>query len=210
MIEKVQYITQDNAQLSHSEQALMMFKNGIKWVQLRMKNTSEDVILAEAKKIMTYAEHYEGTLILNDSVKLAKELGVRIIHLGISDMPIDEARAILGPEVIIGGTANTFDQVKLQVERGADYVGVGPFRFTTTKKNLSPTLGLEGYKTLIDKMKACNIDIPLFAVGGVKLDDVEVLNAVGVNCFAISGDLLHSCLDGNMQAFQNLRTLKKL
>jgi len=196
-INNVQYITQDHPQLSHADQALAMFRLGVKWVQLRMKEASEDDIIAAAKQILIYAEQEGGTLILNDSVALAKALGVKAVHLGLNDMPIDKAREVLGPEVIIGGTANTFEQVQLQVARGADYVGVGPFRFTTTKKNLSPTLGLKGYQSLLQQMKDAAIDLPLFCVGGITMNDVDDLRSIGIRHFAISGDLLDIVLTGN-------------
>ncbi len=187
-MEKIQYITRDSDRFSHAEQALFMFQMGIKWVQLRMKNASRSALRHEALSILKYAEKEGGTLILNDDVMLAKRLRVSAVHLGLNDMPIDEARAILGEEVMIGGTANTFEQIKLQVARGADYVGVGPFRFTSTKEKLSPTLGLEGYKMLISQMKKANINVPLFAVGGITSGDVSDLESVGVKHFAASGD----------------------
>lgn len=201
MITTIQYITQDHPTISHSEQALAMFKNGIKMVQLRMKDADEKSIIAEAEKIQKYAQEYDAVFLLNDSVDLAKKLGVKAVHLGLNDMPINEARAILGDDVMIGGTANTFEQIQLQVSRGADYVGVGPFRFTTTKKNLSPTLGLDGYKILLEQMKNANISIPLFAVGGITMADIEGLKKVGVEHFAISGDLLKMCLAQTQDRF---------
>ncbi|MDA3854258.1 MAG: thiamine phosphate synthase [Bacteroidales bacterium] len=196
-IQNIQYITQDHPRLSHAEQALAMFRLGVKWVQLRIKNATEEEIVAEAKRILKYAEQEGGTLILNDSVALAKKLGVKAVHLGLSDMPINQARVILGDDVVLGGTANTFEQIQLQVARGADYVGVGPFLFTTTKKNLSPTLGLDGYQRLLQQMKEVAIDLPLFCVGGVTMDDVDDLRAIGIHHFAISGDLLDIVLTGN-------------
>lgn len=208
-MENIQYITQDNLELSHSDQALAMFRLGVKWVQLRMKGASENEIIEEAQKILKCAEQEGGTLILNDSVELALNLGVKAVHLGLNDMPIDEARTILGHDVIIGGTANTFEQIQLQVARGADYVGVGPFRFTTTKKNLSPTLGLDGYQQLMQQMKEADIDLPLFAVGGITMSDVADLKTTGVNHFAISGDLLKVINTGNIDSLEAIKAYLK-
>lgn len=210
LIENVQYITQDDNKLSHAYQAKAMFRMGVKWVQLRMKDASEAEIIEEANKILQYAEKDGGTLILNDSVELAQKLGVKAVHLGLNDMPIDEARAILGPDVIIGGTANTFDQILLQVSRGADYVGVGPFRFTTTKKNLSPTLGLDGYYKLLQQMKEADINLPVFAVGGITMNDVVDLKTTGINHFAISGDLLKVINTGNIDSMGAISAYLKL
>lgn len=195
-IAKVQYITQDSPHISHSDQALAMFDKGLEWVQLRMKDAEEKVIAKEAEKILKYAGQYQGLLILNDDVHLAKKIGVTAVHIGLNDMPADEARLLLGDEVIIGGTANTFEQIQQQVARGVDYIGVGPFRFTTTKKNLSPIVGAQGYATLLAQMVEAGIDLPLFAVGGIVINDVEALMEIGLKHFAISGDLLKSHLRG--------------
>lgn len=87
-------------------------------------------------------------------------------------MPIAEARQILGKDFIIGGTANTFEDVQMHYQAGADYIGCGPFRFTTTKKNLSPILGLEGYKAIVSQMKTAGINLPIVAIGGITYDDI--------------------------------------
>lgn len=82
-------------------------------------------------------------------------------------MPVAEARKMLGKDFIIGGTANTFEDVKMHYEARADYIGCGPFRFTTTKKNLSPVLGLEGYRSIVSQMKEAGIHLPIVAIGGI-------------------------------------------
>lgn len=123
---------------------------------------------------------------------LVKELQIDGVHLGKNDMPIAEARKILGDGFIIGGTANTFEDVKAHYEAGADYIGCGPFRFTTTKEKLSPILGLEGYKDIIQKMKEESIDIPLVAIGGITKEDIPEIMKTGVNGIALSGCILHA------------------
>ena len=131
---------------------------------------------------------------------LVKELQIDGVHLGKNDMPIAEARKILGDGFIIGGTANTFEDVKAHYEAGADYIGCGPFRFTTTKEKLSPILGLEGYREIIHRMKGNNcadmkgesIDIPLVAIGGITKEDIPEIMKTGVNGIALSGCILHA------------------
>ena len=189
-IPKIQYITQDHPSLSHSEQAKLAFEKGIEAVQIRMKDTNDDEILSEAMLAMKYAKQFDGTLIINDSIEIAKKVGTHAVHLGLSDMPIDEARRIVGNDIILGGTANTIEDILLQKSRGANYVGLGPFRHTTTKKNLSPILGLEGYKTIISELRDKNIDIPLVAVGGILWDEIDLLLNEGIYGVAISGSLL--------------------
>lgn len=189
-IPKIQYITQDHPELSHSMQAKLAFEKGIEAVQIRMKNSSKAELLKEARMAMQYANEMDGTLIINDSITIAKEVGAHALHLGLKDTPIDEARRVLGNEIIIGGTANTIDDIILQKTRGADYVGLGPYRNTSTKKNLSPILGIEGFQNILSEMNKKEIKIPLVAVGGILLDEIEMLQLAGMYGVAISGALL--------------------
>jgi thiamine-phosphate pyrophosphorylase len=179
-ISKLHYIT---ASPAHAEEAC---KGGVDWIQLRVKNKSEDewkLIAEETKKI---CKKYGAKLIVNDSVKLAKIIGADGVHLGKDDMPPDEARKLLGPNFIIGGTANTFEDIKRLALLKVDYIGLGPFRFTQTKKNLSPLLGLDGYKDLIKECASQNIHVPIIAIGGIQLNDVETLFGTGVYGLAVS------------------------
>ena len=134
----------------------------------------------------------EAILILDDHVELAKKLEVDGVHLGKKDMPIGEARQMLGEAFIIGGTANTFEDVKLHHAAGADYLGIGPFRFTTTKKNLSPVLGLEGYTSILAQMNEAGIRIPVVAIGGIVAEDIPAIMETGVNGIALSGAILQA------------------
>ena len=107
-------------------------------------------------------------------------------------MPVAQARQFLGKNYIIGGTANTFEDVMLHYRSGADYIGCGPFRFTTTKQKLSPTLGLEGYRNIIQQMTEANIHIPIVALGGITRYDISDILATGVQGIALSGTILNS------------------
>ncbi len=194
-IADIQYITQNSKYLSHAQQAKLMFLNGITWVQIRMKNCSHKLILEQSAEALQYAKKYKGTLIINDSVEIAKEIKAHGVHLGLNDIPVNDARAILGEKYIIGGTANTFHDIELQANYGADYIGLGPFRFTTTKNNLSPIIGLEGYKTIAKNLKRLKIKIPVVAVGGVTLEDISPIKKAGLHGAAISGALLKPFLE---------------
>ncbi|MPQ46679.1 thiamine phosphate synthase [Marinifilum sp. N1E240] len=196
-IPKIQYITQDSARFSHSEQARLMFEKGIECVQIRMKNSTEEEILTQAKQALQSAKKYGKTLIINDSIEIAKEIGAHGVHLGLSDTPINEARDFLGDEFIIGGTTNTIEDIQLQQSRGANYVGLGPFKHTTTKKNISPIIGLNGYKEILFQMKNLKLDIPIIAVGGIQLNDIETLTQTGLYGVALSGALLQTLNNHN-------------
>ena len=132
----LQFITHRTERYSYFESARMALEGGCKWIQLRMKDAPLDEVEAVALQLKPLCKEHEAILILDDHVELAKKLEVDGVHLGKKDMPIDQARQILGEAFIIGGTANTFEDVLLHYRAGADYLGIGPFRFTTTKQNL--------------------------------------------------------------------------
>ena len=121
-----------------------------------------------------------------------RELHADGVHLGQNDMPIREARRLLGDGFIIGGTANTFDQVRAHYESSADYIGCGPFRFTTTKQKLAPVLGLDGYRTIISEMEEAHIHIPIVAIGGITEEDIPDILQTGVSGIALSGTVLRA------------------
>ena len=141
---KLQFITHQTEQYSYLDSARMALEGGCKWIQLRMKEAPLDEVERVALELKPLCKQHDALLVLDDHVELTKKLEVDGVHLGKNDMPIAEARRVLGEGFIIGGTANTFDDVKAHYQAGADYIGCGPFRFTTTKKNLSHVLGLEG------------------------------------------------------------------
>jgi thiamine-phosphate pyrophosphorylase len=123
---------------------------------------------------------------------LAKQIVADGVHLGLSDMNIAEARAILGKTKIIGATANTFEDIIYQINSGCDYIGLGPFQYTKTKKNLSQILGLEGYHSIITQLKDSQIEIPIYAIGGITLENVNALMETGIHGIAVSGIITQS------------------
>ena len=188
----IQFITHETGSISYVEGARMALEGGCKWIQLRMKDASDDEVRKAAAEIQPMCKEHEAVFLLDDRVELVKELHADGVHLGKNDMPIDEARRILGEEYIIGGTANTFEDIQRIAAQGADYIGCGPFRFTTTKKNLAPVLGIEGYRDIIAKMSNAGIHIPLVAIGGITPDDIDEILATGVQGIAVSGTVLNA------------------
>ena len=170
----------------------MALEGGCKWIQLRMKDAPLDEVEAVALQLKPLCKEHEAILILDDHVELAKKLEVDGVHLGKKDMPIDQARQKLGEAFIIGGTANTFEDVLLHYRAGADYLGIGPFRFTTTKQNLSPVLGLEGYVSILAQMQEAHIELPVVAIGGITYEDIPAILRTGVNGIALSGTILRA------------------
>lgn len=156
---KLQFITHFTDTYSYLDSARMALEGGCRWVQLRMKHASDEETEAVAVEVQKLCRTYGATFLIDDRVELVRKLKADGVHLGKNDMPIAEARKILGKDFLIGGTANTFDDVQAHYEAGADYIGCGPFRFTTTKEKLSPILGLEGYRSIVQQMKAEGIHL---------------------------------------------------
>lgn len=186
----LQYISHFTPQISYAEGIRMALEGGCRWIQLRMKDAPAEEIIACAEEVLPLCRRHGAKFLLDDHVELVRQLGADGVHLGKNDMPVDEARTILGPDIIIGGTANTIEDIIRLHKQGADYIGCGPFRFTTTKKNLSPILGLEGYKSIVLKMKELGIDLPIVAIGGITVEDIPAVMETGVSGIALSGAIL--------------------
>jgi thiamine-phosphate pyrophosphorylase len=192
MYNKLQYISQGNtveAQLLNIQKAV---DNGCNWIQLRFKTKNTTDVVTLAKAVKEICNDYKAILIINDNVYLAQEIAADGVHLGLTDMDIPEARRILGTGKIIGATANTFEDILTHVSNRADYIGLGPFQFTTTKQKLSPILGLDGYCSILQKLKRQQIEIPIYAIGGVTAANVVPLMETGIYGIAVSGLLTQS------------------
>lgn len=185
----IQFISHYNDRYGYLDGIRLALDGGCKWVQLRQKEGVDKAVALEAQRMCKDAG---ATFIIDDNVELVKEINADGVHLGKKDMPIAEARRILGPDFIIGGTANTFEDVKSHYESGADYIGCGPFRFTTTKQGLSPILGLDGYRSIVSKMKTEGIDLPIVAIGGITKEDIPDIMQTGVTGIALSGTVLNA------------------
>lgn len=188
----MQFITHYTERYSYLDAARMALEGGCRWVQLRMKDTPEEAIEPVALEVQALCRRYGAVFIIDDHVELVGKLHADGVHLGKKDMPITDARRILGEEYIIGGTANTFEDVRMHYESGADYIGCGPFRYTTTKKNLSPIVGLEGYASIVHRMKKADIRLPIVAIGGITVTDIPAILQTGVSGIALSGTVLRA------------------
>ncbi len=188
----IQFITHTNERYDYVDGVRMALEGGCRWIQLRMKDASEEIFLKAAESTRILCKQYDAVFLLDDHVELVERTGADGVHLGKEDMPIEEARRLLGKDKIIGGTANTFEDVKRIYSAGADYIGCGPFRFTTTKKKLSPVLGLDGYRRIIEQMNAYEIKLPVIAIGGILLSDVSDIMQTGVSGIAVSGGVLNA------------------
>lgn len=193
---QVQFITHFTERITYLDSVRIALQGGCRWIQLRMKHASSSEVSAAASEALRLCRVYEGvTLILDDHVELVRESGADGVHLGLTDMPVAGAREILPRgQYIIGGTANTLADVRMHAAGGADYIGCGPFRFTTTKDRdrLAPVLGIEGYRSVMEGMRREGLVLPVVGIGGVTAEDIPSLAEAGLSGIALSGSILRS------------------
>ena len=188
MISRLHYISQGDTALKQEQNIRKVLDNGADWVQLRWKKASQKELLQLSEKIKKICENYQATFIINDHVQVAKAIDTDGVHLGLNDESIANARAVLGAQKIIGGTANTLENVHQRITEGCNYIGLGPYRFTTTKEKLSPILGLEGYQAILQSLQDKNIEYPpIIAIGGIEFNEIESLKHLGIYGVALSG-----------------------
>jgi thiamine-phosphate pyrophosphorylase len=187
-MEKLQYISQG---FTIEDQELNIRKAldaGVRWIQVRWKNAPENKFIKLCEISKKLCSDNQTVCIINDHVQIAKDIDADGVHLGLKDTSIEIARHILGQNKIIGGTANTIEDVLQRMNEPCDYIGLGPLRFTSTKEKLSPILGFEGYEKIIQDLKEKSLEIPkIFAIGGVVLNDIQLLQQIGIYGVAVSG-----------------------
>ena len=215
----LQFITHYTEKCSYIDSAKIALEGGCRWIQLRMKDVSETILEHHALIIQEMCKEYGATFIIDDNVFLAKKINADGVHLGKNDMPITEARRILGDDFIIGATVNTFEDI-LKITNSlsstansqrpmVNYFGCGPFRFTQTKQKLSPILGIEGYKEIVKKKLEQNIDIPIVAIGGIANADIPHILETGIDGIALSSSILRA--ENPIEEMKNIvSTIKNL
>ncbi len=188
----LQFITHPSERYSIAEEVKMVIEGGCRWVQLRMKNATDEEVKQAAEEIIPLCQETDTILVIDDRVNVTMDTKVHGVHLGKNDMPAAEAREFLGAGAIIGVTANTADDIIAYRKIDVDYVGLGPFRFTATKEKLSPTLGLDGYRSVMAEIRNAGIELPVVAIGGITLEDIDGIMATGVNGVAMSGAIINA------------------
>ena len=149
-------------------------KGGVKIVQLREKSLSTKDFFIKALKVKEICKNYGALFIINDRLDIAQAVEADGVHLGQSDMPIEKAKEILKNKFLIGVTARNVDEaIKAELE-GADYIGSGAIFGTSTKDN-AKKLEMEDLKKIVNSVK-----IPVFAIGGININNVWILKNIGL------------------------------
>lgn len=186
------FITHPSDRYSIAEEVQMALEGGCKWIQLRMKDVSDEEFRQTALEIIPMCQENEAFLVFDDRVELAMEMGVHGVHLGKHDMNPLQARETMGAEAIIGVTANTADDILRFRGWDVDYVGLGPFRYTSTKSNLSPVIGIDGYREIVKTVRDAGMALPIVAIGGITVEDIPAIMSTGVNGVAVSGAIINA------------------
>jgi thiamine-phosphate pyrophosphorylase len=165
---------------SHAALARLAIRGGADTIQFRQKHGGIQNKLVEARKVAEVCTDASTPLIVDDRIDIAQAVAADGVHLGQEDFPIDEARSVLGSDVLIGATATKPHQVEDAYERGADYIGFGPVFPTTSKRNPKSVKGPEGLA------QACEaVPIPVIAIGGITHDRVRAALEAGAHGVAV-------------------------
>lgn len=195
---RLMLITHRTNRYTECDEIRMALEGGCSWVQLRMKEGMDEETARMAQRLCAEVTGRSVVFCVDDQIEIALECGATACHLGKMDMPVDAAwkmvrsRRAPNDPFYIGATANTFEDIRQAVAKGASYIGLGPYRFTGTKKNLSPILGLEGYRTIVAQCEKAGITIPIFAIGGITREDVTPLMETGISGIAVSGAIINA------------------
>lgn len=207
LIQRLQYITHGTP-AEQVQQTLEACQTGVRWIQLRLKNTEHALALETALHVKDICQTYDAVFIVNDHVQIALAADADGVHLGKEDASPLEARRLLGAGKIIGGTANTWQDIEKLLQAQVDYIGLGPYRFTSTKEKLSPVLGLEGYGKLMQRMQEQQRQVPVIAIGGLTEVDLPALLPTGVYGVAVSSAITQAEHKAQtVQSFQSLLSL---
>ncbi|MBK5214114.1 MAG: thiamine phosphate synthase [Flavobacteriaceae bacterium] len=206
MIPKLHYISQGSSAKGHLENIQKACNAGAELVQLRLNGVpacsagrSEKKLLKLAQEAREITSHFQTRLIINDHYKIAREVKADGVHLGKTDSCPTVDRKHLYTWQIIGGTANTLQDCEMLIDKEVDYISLGPFRFTETKADLPPVLGLKGYAAILDVLKT---DTPILGVGGITTADVTAILATGISGVAVSGEITRDF--NNIKLFNQL------
>jgi thiamine-phosphate pyrophosphorylase len=182
-ISKFHYLTQDLPNRSHAEQAHIACGAGANWIQYRCLTKTDEELIKEINKIAAICDDWGATLILTNHYHLLGMADAQGVHIEDFDADFNAIREQIGEDKTLGASATNIDSLlRVQATGAVDYCGYGPFAHTNTKPNNKPLLGIEGYKAL----QGQNIEIPVIAVGGIQLADVEPLLQTGIQGIAVS------------------------
>ncbi|KQR69608.1 thiamine phosphate synthase [Pedobacter sp. Leaf176] len=207
-IEKLHYITQDNPHLTHIEQVQLACEAGAKWIQYRCVSKADEELLTDINAVAEICDDWGTTLIVTNHIHLNGKADIQGFHIEDMDADFAALRKQVGDDITLGGSAHTLDNLIRIAKEGADYVLLGPFAITENKTNGYNLVTVENYKSIIDELKKSGVELPVLAVGGIKIYDVEALMQTGMYGIGVSGAI--SSADDFIEAYQDFYEAVKL
>lgn len=178
-------LTRDSSEYSHDQQVKDFIQGGGQFIQLRSKSLPNEVLYHQANKAVTYAKAYGANLIINDHIELTRQVDAHGVHLGANDGSVASARKILSSEKIIGKTVHSIEEALSAKKDNPNYVGMGPYRISSTKKDLQPVLTNYQFQQIVKILDP----IPVYLIGGLSKNDFSLIETLGVQGLALCSAL---------------------
>ena len=183
--------------LSYEDMTHKVLLKGARWIQFREKERSRHDIYGEAIRLRRLTKDYNAVLIINDFLDIAMCAGADGVHLGQDDLPLKEARKIIGRDRIVGISTHSLEQAIEAEKNGADYIGFGPV-FTTSTKDAGKPKNIE----MLHEVKK-QVSIPVVAIGGINLVNVKSVLHTGVDAIAVASAILTGDIEENTSRFMD-------
>lgn len=184
--------------LTYEEMSLRVMETSVKWIQYRQKNKSRKEMYKDSLRLRELTRDYQTVLIINDYADIALSVDADGVHLGQDDLPLKEARRIMGKKKIIGISTHNVQQAIASEKDGADYIGFGPV-FQTTTKDAGRPKGTD----VLREVKG-NVKIPVVAIGGINLENLKAVLDTGVDAVAVSSGILRGNIETNVKNFMEI------
>ncbi len=183
------------SKLSYEDMTLKVLRSGVRWVQYREKGKSRREVYEEADRLRKLTQDFNAVLIVNDHADITMCVNAEGVHLGQEDLPLREARKIMGKNRIVGISTHSLEQAIEAEKGGADYIGFGPVFHTTTKDAGSP----KGVSMLREVKK--QVTIPVVAIGGINLENLHLVLDAGADAVAVASAILSGEIEENVERF---------
>ncbi|MDH5202108.1 MAG: thiamine phosphate synthase [Nitrospirota bacterium] len=186
------------SKLSCEDMTLKVLRSGMNWIQYREKENSRRKVYEESVRLRKLTQDFNAVLIVNDHPDIALCVNAEGVHLGQDDLPLREARKIMGKKRIIGISTHSLEQAIEAEKGGADYIGFGPVFHTTTKDAGRP----QGVTILREVKKQVNL--PVVAIGGITLENIHSVLDAGADAVAVASAILSGNIEENVKRFMEI------
>jgi thiamine-phosphate pyrophosphorylase len=185
--------------------SLAVLKTGVKWIQYREKDKTRKEMYEDSVRIRELTKDCQAVFIVNDYADIAMSVEADGVHLGQDDLPLREARSFMGREKIIGISTHNVEQAIAAEKEGADYIGFGPVFHTTTKEDAGSPKGTDVLREVKRQVR-----IPVIAIGGINLENLESVLNTGIDAVAVSSAVLCGDIEAQAKKFMEIIAVTSL